>query len=49
MSLVLDATDHTKIALSDFGLGKFAAPKELMQVACGTLSYVGKIIAYLLF
>ncbi len=38
--LCLDADDDSKIIISDFGLSKFATPKELMKVACGTLCYV---------
>jgi calcium/calmodulin-dependent protein kinase I len=38
--LLEDAEDISKIVLSDFGLGKFAVPREIMRLTCGTLSYV---------
>ncbi|MES1917293.1 MAG: hypothetical protein MHM6MM_009030 [Cercozoa sp. M6MM] len=38
--LLSDASDVTSIALSDFGLSKFATPFDLMSLPCGTLTYV---------
>jgi calcium/calmodulin-dependent protein kinase I len=38
--LLEDYEDLSKIVLSDFGLSKFATPREIMRLTCGTLSYV---------
>jgi calcium/calmodulin-dependent protein kinase I len=41
--LVKSIADDTEVKIADFGLSKIIDEQKMMQTACGTPGYVGKL------